>query len=409
MSTPRPHGGIVDVEELLADLRRGVSYAARAGLLKDTTFLDTLREWDEPESPESRREPQCLVKALNDLSQVMAPITFADLSSGRNPFATQNQDRSRHQQFCLTLFTLAVLILVGFFMHSLQREQAAISTLLEIQTLKPVEKLHSLRKMAQWENPLTTPNTLYDQYHQRVNELQAVKERIQAVYVQAVEANDIPLLPFGQFFDNRSRGRPEDPPTSASPLASAHAAEPLKSKPEEPEMPDVCGRDESGNIELPRDATRYPDYMQKALLDSLNDFCFQVRVLSPEGDSALLNHEFSPVSFIGPLRDKVALRLDWFLPFLYGLLGSAVFLMRNIANMRTPSMEWLPVAMRVALGGVSGIVIGWFSSATGSGVQGTGSLSLPLVLAFLTGYGIDALFNVLDRLSRGVAEAAGHK
>ena len=49
-----------------------------------------------------------------------------------------------------------------------------------------------------------------------------------------------------------------------------------------------------------------------------------------------------------------------------------------------------------------GIVLGWFTSAD-SGLLTTSTLiSLPFALAFLTGYGIDILFNALDKLQRAV-------
>ena len=67
-------------------------------------------------------------------------------------------------------------------------------------------------------------------------------------------------------------------------------------------------------------------------------------------------------------------------------------------------MEWFPVIMRVSLGGVAGIVIGWFSAAAGSNVASTSASFLPFGLAFLTGYGIDVLFNILDKLSRAIGE-----
>lgn len=56
----------------------------------------------------------------------------------------------------------------------------------------------------------------------------------------------------------------------------------------------------------------------------------------------------------------------------------------------------------VARGGMRGIVVGWFTSAD-SGLLTTSTLiSLPFALAFLTGYGIDILFNALDKLQRAV-------
>jgi hypothetical protein len=104
----------------------------------------------------------------------------------------------------------------------------------------------------------------------------------------------------------------------------------------------------------------------------------------------------------------MSIRVTWFLPFLYGLLGSAVYMMRNVASVRTSAMEWFPIVMRLSLGGVAGIVMGWFAAGSSS-IQTTASLSVPFALAFLTGYGIDALFNLLDRISRTLGDVSAVK
>lgn len=60
------------------------------------------------------------------------------------------------------------------------------------------------------------------------------------------------------------------------------------------------------------------------------------------------------------------------------------------------------MVMRIALGGVAGIVVGWFPSSNALSTEPVGTLSLPFMVAFVTGYSIDALFSLLDRLGRAV-------
>ncbi len=106
------------------------------------------------------------------------------------------------------------------------------------------------------------------------------------------------------------------------------------------------------------------------------------------------------------LKNSVAMRATWLMPFLYGLLGAMIFVMRNITSERRPAMEVFPMIVRLSLGGLAGIVIGWFSASVGTGSPAVSGniLSLPLVLAFLTGYGIDVFFSLLDRLSGSLIE-----
>ena len=155
---------------------------------------------------------------------------------------------------------------------------------------------------------------------------------------------------------------------------------------------------------LPEETKTYPKWMKTALRDALNDFCFQLKVISPGGSGALLSQSLNQLEFVNSIKEKVSLRSTWFLPFLYGLLGSAIFMMRNVSSVRTPAMEWFPIVMRVSLGGVAGIVVGWFSVSKPGGLETTSLLSLPFALAFLTGYGIDALFTLLDRFNRALGE-----
>lgn len=168
---------------------------------------------------------------------------------------------------------------------------------------------------------------------------------------------------------------------------------------------EICAVDGSGELKLPESSASFSPWMQSALRETLMDFCFQVKVLSP-GGGEITGPSASRLTYISPIRHKISVRVNWFLPFLYGLLGSAVFMMRNVSSVRTPAIGWFPVVMRICLGGVAGIVIGWFWSADALNLQGTNTLTLPFVLAFLTGYGIDVLFTLLDRLNRTIGAAA---
>ena len=360
--------------------------------------------------------------ALNDVASLIAPMTLADLHFGRDPFAESNQQRSRVLQLCLTIFALLVLVVVGHFMHSLQQEQDALVTLEQIQELKPQQKLTAVRKMAQWEGPLGSPNTLYDQYHQKIAELVQINNRVSSSYTTAVVAYQIPLFPLQRLFSDLPPfgisyllGAPSTAPSAQSATGSTTAPPPpMPSAGSDPspqvhenvatdDAQAVCVEEPTGVLRLPKNTANFPKWMKDALRDSLSDFCFQLNVVAPGGNGALLTQSLDQLSFVSSIKDKVSLRINWFLPFLYGLLGSAVFMMRSVASVRTPATEWLPIAMRISLGGVAGIVIGWFSTGNATSViQTTTALSLPFALAFLTGYGIELLFTLLDRVNRAI-------
>ena len=127
--------------------------------------------------------------------------------------------------------------------------------------------------------------------------------------------------------------------------------------------------------------------------------CF-VKSLPIAGD-----YDFPMVSLIYATRNKVNLLVSWMLPGLYGLLGACVFLMRDLllANKTRGDariVDLLSLLLRVALGGLAGIIVGWFwvptSPASSSSAIDVSSISFGV--AFLAGFSIDSLFALLDRL-----------
>lgn len=385
------------------DLRLSTDYASRVGLLSGSSVLATLQSAEESIETSNKPDIYSLTLALNEVTKAIAPITLADLKFGRNPLDNRNQRAAQRLQLFLAALAISILAMIGYSMHALRQEQSAILTLEKVQNLRPLAKAIQLRKMAQYENPTAAPNALYDQYHQLMEELLEIKDQIQNSYMQAVTARDIPIFPLqwlANDFFHPLLAYFNPIPEVSTPHAAAQTPAVTNEFPENNEFSDICIEDAQGGIKLSKDSMLYPNWIRTVLSDTLNDFCFQLKVLSPNGDGALVNQNFSAFAFKSQLDAKVTIRKDWFLPFFYGLLGSVVFLMRDISSVRTPTMRLLSVLTRIALGGVAGIVIVWFSSAAGTEIQEASAVSLPFALAFLIGYGIDALFGFLDRVSR---------
>jgi hypothetical protein len=442
---------VLDVDILVADLRRSVEYAARAGLLRDREVIEAIRAAEQAiEQDRNSPDVSKISAALNSVAQAIAPVTVADLSFGRDPFSPANQRKGRRLQFWLTVFCLVILLLIGYSMNALRVEQGVIGELNEIQELHPELKLTALRMIAEKDEPIAKRTALFEEYHQKVGELKQINGRMALTYTRALEADGIPLFPLSDYLESPfstlhfgliSGGRASDltPPAAKSIAANSESSRQSKTTPEQQppaaqEIPtsgalsqgvqpnvtndnsgavsraqELCAEDVDGTLRVPQEASHYPKWMRIVLSDTLSDFCFQLKVLSPDGQGTILNQAMDQLTFVNHIKDKVSLRVSWFLPFLYGLLGSAVFLMRNVASVRTPSMEWFPIVMRLSLGGVAGIIMGWFSASTSPTIQNTTALSLPFALAFLTGYGIDALFTLLDSLNRTIGDIPNSK
>jgi hypothetical protein len=88
--------------------------------------------------------------------------------------------------------------------------------------------------------------------------------------------------------------------------------------------------------------------------------------------------------------------LNFILPLLFGVIGAIGYVVRSISDEITAT-TFSPTAptrylMRVTLGALAGVVVGFFTNIS-AGI----SLS-PLALAFLAGYGVEALFAMFDNL-----------
>jgi hypothetical protein len=68
---------------------------------------------------------------------------------------------------------------------------------------------------------------------------------------------------------------------------------------------------------------------------------------------------------------------------------------------RAAVAERLVILLRLAPGALAAVVLGWFASpSTIGGVGASSAVSWQNVLAFLAGFSIDNMSNVLDRVNR---------
>jgi hypothetical protein len=91
------------------------------------------------------------------------------------------------------------------------------------------------------------------------------------------------------------------------------------------------------------------------------------------------------------------------LPILFGAIGALAFIIRStsdqIQNSTFSTTSPIRNVMRIALGALAGVVVGLFSDLSSQ-------LSLsPLAIAFLAGYGVEAIFAMFDGLTQKFRQA----
>jgi hypothetical protein len=98
----------------------------------------------------------------------------------------------------------------------------------------------------------------------------------------------------------------------------------------------------------------------------------------------------------------------WLLPLLYGALGAMVFVVRTLSMQARDRLfrkeALVSLVLRVFLGMISGLAIGWFwthdssSAQTANGGPMALSTLSPFALAFVAGYGVELFFALLDKI-----------
>ena len=96
----------------------------------------------------------------------------------------------------------------------------------------------------------------------------------------------------------------------------------------------------------------------------------------------------------------------YLLPLAYGLLGAATFVLRSLSReireLTFLAENEVKYRLRLSLGSLCGLAVGWFLKSDTPGIAG--SLS-PLALAFVMGYNVELLFSLMDRTMAGFMRA----
>jgi hypothetical protein len=95
----------------------------------------------------------------------------------------------------------------------------------------------------------------------------------------------------------------------------------------------------------------------------------------------------------------------YILPLLYGLLGAYAYVLiqisKEIKTLVYMEESKVNYRLRLQLGALSGLAVGWFINPTVSALTDPSSIFVelsPLTLAFVAGYSVDVLFALMDRL-----------
>lgn len=410
---------------LLADSQLVAAYATRAGRLQDTSLLDAItaaKTVNEDDSVAVQKVFASLAAALSRSVASIAPMTLVDLRAGRSPFDDRQANSLRINQSVLGVLALIFLALVAHYSVRLRQEGSALAALQKALDSHVVDKLNSVRRMAEMGKVFTGGGADYDAWHRQVRELRELSAEFNSATSSASELLAPPRWT-GVFHALSSRDIPGAAPPAKKPAQAGVLSTEASSSPAIDSSSEYfgaasakadtnsdahsrCARTQNVASQ-PSSSSTELNYLEDVLADVVQDFCFafqlQLPSVSPYGNDV-------PFSTMYTLADEISSLRDWYLPTLYGLLGAVVFLMRSQLDTRTPNLETVSTVLRIVLGGVAGLAIGWVISSPekpGPGSLGTGSISLGL--SFLAGYSVDILFSALDRMRQNLSDGAASK
>jgi len=288
--------------------------------------------------------------------------------------------------------TVLLAALIAFYSFAVQRQQGILQEYDEIQSAQISGKLSALRKLVQQDLVLEKRDSRYEQYLRSLRELKDLEARRQG-NLQTLQQMQADLdWPFER--DLESLGIWLLTVFKPAHLDAQLSIDPDKLIPLDTENAKACKAQplERSNPKPAKIGFTY--WRDDVTNENLDEFCFSKLVGVGHGS---INY-ISSSGWVGRVRDRIMLQSTWILPFLSGLLGAAVFLLRDSLNPATANFGTPRAVVRLSIGGVAGIIIGWFWSPSSlMGTELARVSSIPFALAFLTGYSIDILFSALER------------
>lgn len=382
---------------LLHDAQLVYDYAVRVGRLPDDALPKAIAATNRALAEGQTPEDLPLAAAMNAAVTAIAPVTLLDLRTGASPFDPKYQTAVKRRQYRLCALTVVLASLIAYYSVALHQEEGILRDVQEIQSARMLEKIGTLRKLVQHDDALSKRDSRYDQYQELLHDLKDLEARRRAAFLGVTQLAESSDWPFQQAL--RSAVHQLVPDRRAGGAGATADKDPPQHTEPQQTPSDFCGSDSAANKLV---GGPLPVNWREGLESENNDeYCFLQKLDLGYGAANYV----SPFGEVARVRDKIMLQSAWILPFLSGLFGAAVFLLRDALDTRTPVLGATPALVRIAMGGIAGIIIGWFWAPTNLPHTELGAISsVPFGLAFLTGFSIDILFSVLDRLKRSVSD-----
>lgn len=412
------------LSNLLLDAEALADYAARHGCLPaDCRVFELLAQAQSLHAAGKQSQLAAdLSHEIDSLARAIQPVSVFRLTWRRRLHTVVSRSVTATAPFVIGLLTLLLTFYLAFQSSQLHQADMALRSYYEWVAQQPREKLFAAFKLYRYErvlNVTTPPLAQLDAYQKLVEDAQQLANKGAAIQGMLQSASALQYVPhfleeigsrrMRSFFLKLNAVGPvlDELPTGAVPQLDAGRGAPGAL----PGAPDALQSTHCKTEAPARAAPLKPVALRGAvrtvdLADSYEEgwACFLQRI---KLDPRQLSYSQWPVIY--DTQIKINMLVTWLLPGLYGLLGACVYVMRRLILTRHAlpgngsALNALSLLLRIALGGLAGIIIGWFwVPGAGTAASLSQISSIPFGIAFLAGFSIETLFSLLDKLNRNL-------
>jgi len=417
MDTPDLNASLLDDAALL------YGYAARAGRLPDGNRLgDAMRQVRQAAKP-ADADLQLLHEEIDKVVKAISPVTLIQLHRRASLIGRARHAVSHFMPALVGLMSLLLTVYLAFQSSQLHQANLALAEYRQWVGAQPGEKLYNAWKMYYYERVLmvkTPPLAQLDAYQRLVEDAKAIVSKGDAIVHLLQQSARLLYIPpmfersgpdWLQHFAKSVNEAPSfdlsklqgpGPEAASPPVLQTQAC----SERIGPHAADAMNDRVSLQRRVKQDASSQKPVTAshadlEAYIRSINCFLTSIGI-SPDH----VNYQIWPTIY--KTQEKVNLLVSWLLPGLYGILGACIYVLRVFMAGNghqhprdSSALHPLSQLLRIALGGLAGVIIGWFwvpTTVTGDPAAVPIS-SFPFAVAFIAGFSIETVFTLLNRFN----------
>jgi hypothetical protein len=401
------------IADLLADAKVAALYGQRVGILPDAELQKAIHDVEALPKRSWADEPVLRMQTeLNKTMRNLSPITLAELKGPEAPFVRSTG--LTVQSVAFVFFSVLLVVCAAWFTLSYNQGNALIQSIQRLDETKARTRIYELAReivtdsvnpgitsaQAEGDESIKVNAAILANYFSKTDEMESLDREAQVISQSAslfIKQNVVVIGLWEQgitgVLSAFSPAPAPDPNTPAANPVTPPCADPTPPS-TNAGAPAVipAGSTVAEAILLAITHTR-DQSVQLTCTDKLNFHIF----------------DFPPLTqYLVQLQEVVNVYGLWLLPALYGALGASMFHLRRLLNPILPNPSPLRLIYRFTVGAFAGIIIAWFwtpDTTTASDAHHVG-FSI-FAVAFLTGYGIDIFFALLDRLLNALTSGIG--